>query len=569
MPIKIPRKPKLDRMRREGFDVSVNTPLDGGRILHAVGIKDAADKLTDLATLSKYSQIAIRATWSLLTFFIGVAQLLERPQVIIGFHHTGFPLLLGLKALEGHLTILGQTRTGKTQLVALIIYQLCRLGFTVIIIGCKALDNLLLASAKAGVESKTRLNASGELTGGILEFSTLQPGIPTMSFNPFAQKVSRYTQPIIEAGNLVRAVTAGNPASNPLVRYYAGAGVEMIVKVPRSSSAKELIDNIDKLKLNKDEQYRIAGVRTEIKLMSHFQQMNLPISDPSSIDLARAVREQRAVYIDCNAQDTGTLATPVAGMTLQAVIAAQRAESPSRAQRTFVVVDEAQVMPREALKIQVEQSASAGISLILLYHTLAQMGEEAETISMTQAKIILGAEAGGVTDRYLQNLFGTQIVGRRSLNLSTSKNATYSFSESAGPAGLSITNGITAAEAKMIGFAIAETEEQVWKINETLALNDDREQFVYIVSPGAELSHWGGAIVGIRDGMHLTFDEINRVAEDTLRNLPNTYIANAKPSPRAPAPTMSTTSAPTEHPARVQWLQIFAKTIDKLRQERH
>lgn len=73
-------------------------------------------------------------------------------------------------------------------------------------------------------------------------------------------------------------MTAGNPASNPQVRYFATAGVEMLAQVPRSHSAKELSASIDKLKLNKDEQYRIAGVRNEFKLMAYLQQLNLPIS---------------------------------------------------------------------------------------------------------------------------------------------------------------------------------------------------------------------------------------------------------------------------------------------------
>lgn len=108
--MRIERKPKFERMRRDGFAVSLDKPLDAGRILHVVGIKQAADALTDLAALSKYSQIAIHAKCSPHTLYIGVAQLIESPQVTVGFHHTGLPLVLELQALQGHITILGPTR---------------------------------------------------------------------------------------------------------------------------------------------------------------------------------------------------------------------------------------------------------------------------------------------------------------------------------------------------------------------------------------------------------------------------------------------------------------------------
>ena len=183
---------------------------------------------------------------------------------------------------------------------------------------------------------------------------------------------------------------------------------------------------------------------------------------------------------------------------------------------------------------------------------------------MTQARIILGAVPGGSTDRHLQHLFGTHKVFRCNFNQSGGSNVGVSFNETCGPSGVSTATGISFSRSEQSSFGFTEDEEQVWTPNHTLMLNNNREEFVCMVSPGAELAHWGGATVGIRDGLHLSFDEINAIAEQALTDSPDTYVPNAPASP----PQLSFPE-PAADPIRQSWVALLSEVAKKLRTKLH
>lgn len=552
-------------MRSANFEVSVNQPLGPGRILYVAGIKQASRALSNLPTLSRFSQIAIRSKRGKLVLYIGVARLIERPQIIIGFDSQDFPLLLGLQSIEGHLTLIGQTRSGKTQLAALILFQLNRLGICVIAIGCKAVDNLLIASLKAACDSPTRLDANGNRVRAKYEFCTLQPGVRTMAFNPLAQQRPPHSQFTIEAANFNRAFIAGNPAINPASRYFAGESLRLLLRCWPASSMRELAAKIERLKLNRDEKYSTAAIRNEILQFASIDQLNRPISDPLSINVATSIHSGGAIYIDCNAQDAGTLATPFASASVQSAITTKRAIAPGRSTIIIILIDEFQIFSREYGKQLIEQASSSGIILILIYHTLDQMGEDAETISMTQARIILGAVPGGSTDRHLQHLFGTREILRPSFGQVAGRSKTSNFSQSQGPIGTTITYGTGDANSQQSNITMTPDEDAVWKINDTLRLNNNREEYVCSAYPGAELTQWGGAVLGIRDEAHFSFDEINKIANDTLQNASNTYLPSQTPEkPRAGSATTALTASPTINSLGQQWQGLFARILQKL-----
>ena len=226
--------------------------------------------------------------------------------------------------------------------------------------------------------------------------------------------------------------------------------------------------------------------------------------------------------------DVGGVATAASALVAQAAIFAKRRSSHLNDKLLFLVIDEAQQVPRSFLTQSVEQCAGSGIRLILAYHNLEQMGDQAETMAMTQCKIITGATPGSKTDKFLQSLFGTKKAFSLTINQSDSSSASESSTQTTGPSGNSVSLGQSLGKGQQSGFGLSEKECFVWEANDTLELNNNREMYVLQVSPGAEFSHYGNRpILCLRGGAHMTFDEINKVAEDTLKNTPDTFLPGA------------------------------------------
>lgn len=555
-------KPDLRRMRAEGFLIGINSPVNSGPTLTVVGIQEAAEEMSNRPKLAQYSQIEIKADLGYRSVFIGTERLLDRPQIIIGFTPCGFPILLGLKSTEGHLTLVGPTGSGKSLNIGLIVYQLSRQGYPVFIIGCKSFDPVLYASIKAGCESLTWLDAAGKPVARTAELFTLQPGLKSKAFNPLAQKRNAAISKIAQSGTLVRAVTSGNPASDPSARYFSGASVDVLLKVDHGRSPRQLAANIEKLNLDKDAKYATAGVRQELAQIAAVEHVNRPLEDPTSIDIERILKSHGSAFFDVNAVDMGTTATSISGLFVQSIIATKRAVCLTLGDRIFIIIDEAQIFPREYLKQLIEQARGSGVTLILAYHTLEQMGDQWETISITQGRIILGAVPGGSTDRHLQSLFGTRKVWRHNLSQGSGTSHGTSVTHSSGPVSSSVSHGYSDSTSQQSSFGFTETEEQVWTPNHTLELNHHRENFVCMVSPGAEMAHWGpGAILGVRNGLHLSFEEINRLSKEALGESPGADVPTASQAalnlPQPPAPHGDET--------RAHWMSILNATADRIR----
>lgn len=302
----------------------------------------------------------------------------------------------------------------------------------------------------------------------------------------------------------------------------------------------------------------------EIAQLAAIDQANKSSEDRTSINIERTIRNSGGIYFDCCFQDVGAMATPVCAVIVQAIIAVKRAVWPGRNRRIFIFIDEAQMFPREFLKQLIEQAAGSGVILVLAYHTLDQMGDDVETISMTQARMIFGAVPGGSTDRHLQCLFGTHTVYRRNFSDSAGVSASESVTYTQGPTGNSMAIGNGLARTQQSSFGFTEVEEQVWTPNDTLKLNDNRDHFVLQVTPGAEFAQYGpSAILAHRGGTHLSFDTINQLTEDALNNTPDTYLPNA---PRVELIEVAE-FLPELTEKRSAWLGILNKAAERIRRE--
>jgi len=190
---------------------------------------------------------------------------------------------------------------------------------------------------------------------------------------------------------------------------------------------------------------------------------------------------------------------------------------PRRDALVFLFIDEAQQFPRPFLKQLVEQCASSGIRLVMTFHTLGQMQDDWETLSMTQTRIIYGAPVGGRTEEHLQRLFGMHKEYPLNFgeNIGSSYQTSVSHTSSSSGSSVSVSESVGDSRSFSIGFS--ERDAFAWNLNDTLALNYDRDRFVIQVSPGAELAHYGDkAIVCQRGGSHIGADSAGVLTGQSL-----------------------------------------------------
>jgi len=554
----------LDRIRAEGLCLNVGKRLTRGRLLRLKGHNQIAKGLSDLASLAQFTEVEIVGINGAPSLFILVESLLLFPQVILGFHVSGCPLLLGvLKAMIGHILILGLTQSGKSTTLASLVFQLVRLGYFVGGVSLKDTDPVLVGSMKAAADSPTRLDKDGNRYAIPFRFFSLKAGEFTEGVNTLAQPV--HDQPVwMRVAELLVALGLGGSDKDAARAYFIASAQALLQDVREwGGSFRELQQTIAAMKLDRDTLYSTAGLRHAIAQQAAIEQANLPEDHPTNIPLGELIQQQGAFYGSACYQDAGAVASATAGLIVKAIIAAKRKVCPDRNRKIIVFIDEAQLFPQALLKQMIEQAASNGVILIIVQHNLDQFGEEWESLSMMQVRFIFSAVAGSATDRHLQHLFGTKRDFLFSFNRGSGTSTSQTFTESEGPLGDSVSLAKGQAENRQEGFSLTERETETWGPNDTLALNYDRDRFVLQVSPGAEFAFFGDkAILCQRGGSHLGFDEINRVTREVLANTENKILPGAAKPKLLSAPELS----PALQAKRNAWLAALGNTASQIRE---
>src|SRR5262245_21064967 len=122
----------IQRIQSEGLlCVSIGKRMITGKLLRLSGYKQIVDGITDLATLEKYSEVEIAGLNGAPPTYILARSLAEYPQICLGYQkNSGFAIFVGVqRALEGLMTIVGLPRSGKSTMLASILYQVLRLGY--------------------------------------------------------------------------------------------------------------------------------------------------------------------------------------------------------------------------------------------------------------------------------------------------------------------------------------------------------------------------------------------------------------------------------------------------------
>lgn len=550
----------LKRIFASGRPVmSVGARLGKGKLFRAENLHSAATVLSDRHLHSQFSEIEIVGLNGGPSLFLSTAYQASNPHTIVGYHdQSGVAILLSVRdAMKGHTGLMGLTQAGKTLTMSLVAYQLIRLGYFCALIGMKAWDASPVGYIRAACDSKTRRDKVGNPIPTRFVYFTLQANTKTGALNPMVQvrlKLPRWA----EVTNFRQCLAAGENRNNPYKRFYDAAEQAALLKVSDwGSSCAHLSRNFAKVKMTTFERRSTAGLQNELDQMAAIEQSNLPADHFASIDLAQLLTDNGAIFYDACNLDTGSVGTSSAAYFCQTLIFLKRRLKPNRNDIIFIFIDEAQKFILSLLAGMIEQLAGFGIYLVIAYHSREQLGEYAESISMTQVLFVFSAVPGGQTDRNLQNLFGTtkELVP----SYLSGESGSQSDGESVGPSGVSVSTGTSAG--RVSSLSLTEHETPVWNPNDTLDLNYALDKFILYVSPGRQLSQFGPkAIVCRRGGLALDFDTVNALSDDTLLNTPNTYMPGAAPS-EAPVQALP------DHLAdkRLRWQEILQRKANEIR----
>jgi hypothetical protein len=516
----------LKRVRAEGFELS-DRPMTAGPYKSAEGCRQIADLLSDLPNFINYAEVQLkgkrgRHVW------IKVPQLVSNPHIFVGYQPSGHVALLpAFEATNGHLGISGPSGSRKSTRLALILYQLIRLGFPVILIGFKAIDYILLAALKAAADSKTRLDPQGNRVGTTFSFVTLQPNVRCKGLTGLFQPDANV--PIwLRAAQLLDALGQGGGVTDPARRFFRVCGQELLLRVPDwGSSIRDLHNRISTLRLNEKTAYNTAGFRNELAQLAAIEVANLPETHPAAVNLSKVIAENSVVYVDAYCQGAGETGSAFGGVVLDAAIAAKQKVDPTNSKRVVIPLDESQQLGRAQLKLKVEQTRGFNTSLMPVYHSASQFGaEDWESICMCRTRIICGAVPGGFTDQVLlPHMFGKKTIYPMSFSESDGVTLQISTGTTSGPVGGSVSFGTSSGDSKQKNVGFSEQEAFAWGPNETLELNADFEKSVLHVSPPCGLAQFGPKpIICEQPDLLLSFDEIRRISNDVLSDKRDTFI---------------------------------------------
>lgn len=555
----------LKKIREHGIEISMGRRQRTGPLLKLSGLRDISRGLSNLILLAMFVEIEIVGILGALSTFITTESLLKYPQVIVGFSAVyGFPILIGAtEALKYHAALIGMTQGGKSTLLSLIIFQLSRLGFPVILFSMKSLDASLLASLWDACNAKTRVGDDGEPTTAPFQIYTLEPGMRTRGLNVMPTIRSNVHSESAFRSILHRGLTEGGSERDPRRRFFSTFEFAMLRKIPElGNSLLELENRFSEMDQTQEEKRFGASLLSEVSQLASIEQANLPEDHPANIEMLSVLKRGGVIYVDACFQDAGASGTANAALVLLTIVQLKRRHMPSRDFIIYVPIDESQKFNQEILKQQIEQMAGYGIRFILCYHNLEQLGENQETLGMTQVKFIFNAVPGGDTDRYIQNLHGTKTDYLFNHGLSEGTGSNTSYSVSSGPSGTTFTHGTGTNRSQQTSCGFSETEKLVWPPNSTLHLNGDPNLFLLSVNPGSECACFGNTpILCNRGGFHLTWEEVKEMSDAALNSDPHAFIPGAPRARQVAAPALSSDL----EEKRMRWSSILSNNADKIR----
>lgn len=508
------------------FRMGINSRLTSGSLLRLSSPHEIADGLSDLPKLLEngYSEIEITGFRGGPTIYIPVKTVLDFPQVFVGYAEDGSPILLGVTdVFKGHCTVLGQTGSGKTTFVALILYQLIRLGFCCLVLGNKIFDPTLYGPTRSACAALTRRDDHGQPVAAPFRFATLAPGYKTSGLNYIEQVDRGDATRLMKASRLLDAFSLGATPDDPNRQFFWGQALRLFQSTPWGNTFQEFDTTIEGMRLDRDTTYATSGARDLVHNAGANPMLNLTRDNPATIDFEWLIPRGGAVYIEAAGLEVGQIGASASALGLQAFCSAKSKVDPLNQQIAFVVIDEAQTFPRVLLRNAINQCRALGIRVIFMAHSAQQFGDDYEILAQTQISVFFSALPGSSSERYLQASFGTR----------TDYDLTFNQNEGEGEGESTSINsdGVTTESTQRNSqngrtFGITQRRDVPnWTSDDTKELNDNPLAGTIRVSPRQEfvvLDPGGNRLTCV--GPPMPFSQINRMALSVTEDSPYTFL---------------------------------------------
>ncbi len=419
------------------------------------------------------------------------------------------PILLHRDLLEGHAHILGSTRSGKTSLcLAPMLAQMIR-SLNPKAEGYNNKSSIVILDLKGEPSLFHGVRQECADHGVAFKFFTNRYGCATHAFNPFEQQYLRHLSPEQRVSLLARSIGIFYGHEYPEV-FWSDVNAQvfrtLLLGYPDIRSFAQFYYFASDLKYyraiggNPDDWKTARHVRSATQEMAQVIPLNvtraespLPDVHEERIDMSTLGSNQHApqvVYFFMRTLDEESVAYRVAKLALFSVLTALNAVPDEQKRRTYVVIDEFQVVALDILAKLFEQAAGLKVSYVLSNQSLHTLPELLQEVLQENTAFRQIFRAGSSTAReYLRDRCGTTI---------------YDFCSRAA---LALDVGIPefapiASIGEVYGYYYTPADIVATSYNPLTSWVE--------MSSGKGFSRYGGDLFELESDFHITYDEHQR-----------------------------------------------------------
>ena len=404
-----------------------------------------------------------------------------REHLWLGVHATeDYPVLLHRSILAEHAHLLGDSGSGKTALgMTPILAQLVSLADSAIVIIDLKGDMALFQAARAGA-------------GERFKFFTNEVGKATYAFNPVAQMASDHLSlnQVCEVFLSALGLEHGEGYGRS---YYARVARSVLSKTlteyPELGSFQELRDRVSKIAStvqDVDDAFELIAV---IESLAEFPQLNHVGEDEAAkqaIHMPTAIQRREVVYFWLPAAIESATVREIAKLALYTLFSSayQHQRGHQDSAQVWVFIDEFQHIASLNFKLILQQARSMGLGMILANQSDSDLW---------------------TTDADLKSTVQTNTRFKQIFSMSNPKER-EELSRASGET-LYYTGRLDASGEATGGF---ERIGPRLMANDIIALSDEPDTSIVLISRGAGYAQFGGYAFAVRGSYHITLEEYER-----------------------------------------------------------
>ena len=404
-----------------------------------------------------------------------------REHLWLGVHATeDYPILLHRSILGEHAHFLGDSGSGKTALgMAPVLTQLIRAQDSAIVIIDLKGDMPLFQTAKEGA-------------GNRFKFFTNEVEKASYVFNPFSPLSTDYVslnqvcEVFLSALGLDHGEGYGRSYYSRIARNLLSRTIQ---EYPDIASFEELREKVGKLTKNQSEEQDAFELIAVVESLAVIPQLNYAERDrvtEQSINMRTVVKNREVVYFWLPAAIETASVREIAKLALYTLFtsAYQHQRQEQETPKTWVFVDEFQHIASLNFKLILQQARSMGLGMILANQADSDLWSKEANLKATVQS----------NTRFKQIFSMSNPQEREELGKASGETIYYARKLD--------TEGLAVEEHERIGPRLM--------VNDIIALSDEPDTSIVLISRGEGYSQFGGYAFPVRSRYHITFEEYQR-----------------------------------------------------------